>query len=324
VGLEVVIVNANRRSTDIAILSSEGKVIDFRRVASSLPPSSRELMRLIASSVLEMTLSKAGVRPSCLGMSVLDIGENEKGKLAKDISNYIALGDIIVMDDLEASYFSAFRREKGLLVHSGLRAGVYTLEGKRLVSSGGLGYVLDGEASTYWVGAEALRFAIRASEGRSIPTVLSSTLINWLSLSDMGAIAKWVANATPQEIASLAPLVVEAYEAEDKVASLIVERSLRSIADMAWTVFRRSAFAGEVNVAFRGSVFERSKRARKDLISRLSEIGIKAVESARVALPTLGVAVATLERAGLEVGPELERKLLSELASEQVMSLGKG
>lgn len=321
--MEVIVVNTNRRSTDVALLSSEGKVIDFRR-AGPLPPSFRELVRLITSSVLDMTFSsKSEVRPSCFGMSVLEIEEAEKDKLAKEISNYIALEDVIIMDDFEAAYFSAFRKDKGLLIYSGLRAGVYTLEGERLVRSGGLGYILDGEASTYWVGAEALRFAIRASDGRSIPTVLSSTLINWLSLPDIGAIEKWVTNATPQDIAALAPLVIEAYEAEDKVASLIVERSLRSIADMAWTVFRRSAFVGEVKVAFRGAIFERSKKARKELISRLSELGINAVESTRIALPILGIAVATFERSGIKVSPDLEKRLLSELTSEQVMSSTK-
>lgn len=319
-GLEVAVVNASQRSMEIALLSSEGKVVGFRRGVLR-PPGYKELLRLITTSVLDMTLSlKSAEGPSHLGLSLLEVEEPDKEKLAQELSSYMALEDVVVMDDLEASYFSAFRREKGLLVYSGLRAGVCTLEGNKLVSSGGLGYILDGEASAYWMGAEALRFAIRSSDGRSIPTVLSSTLVNWLSLPDVGSISKWVAGATPQDIASLALLVIEAYEAEDKVASLIVERSLRSIADMAWTVFRRSAFAGEVKVAFRGAIFERSKKARKDLISRTSELGINAVESTRVVTPMLGIAIATLEHAGVQVGPEVEKRLLSELMSEQAAS----
>ncbi len=89
---------------------------------------------------------------------------------------------------------------------------------------GGHGLQLGDEGGGAWLGREALRAAIRASEGMGPESVLTKALL--AKYGGAGQLVSFAATARPQDYAHLAPVVVKAAGKSDDVARMIVHRAM--------------------------------------------------------------------------------------------------
>ncbi|HYF56591.1 MAG TPA: BadF/BadG/BcrA/BcrD ATPase family protein, partial [Salinarimonas sp.] len=97
---------------------------------------------------------------------------------------------------------------------------------------GGWGHPLSDEGSGAWIGAEAARLALRAHDGRAAPSALAEAVLARFE-GDPHRIVAWMTEAKPRDVATIAPLVVEAAAAGDAGAIGILRAAGAHVAELA-------------------------------------------------------------------------------------------
>lgn len=107
-------------------------------------------------------------------------------------------------------------------------------------SIGGYGFPISDEGSGAALGLSAVRHALRALDGRTRPTRLSSAVTAQFD-HDTARVIDWMDAATPGDYANFAPLVMDFAEANDEIARSIVEDAAQHIERFIETIFQRGA-----------------------------------------------------------------------------------
>ena len=107
-------------------------------------------------------------------------------------------------------------------------------------SIGGYGFPISDEGSGAALGLSAMRHALRALDGRTKPTPLSSAVTARFGHDTSRAIA-WMDEATATDYAAFAPLVMDFAEAGDEIARSIVDDAAQHIERFIETIFQRGA-----------------------------------------------------------------------------------
>lgn len=132
---------------------------------------------------------------------------------------------------------------------------------------GGYGFPISDEGSGAALGLSAMRHALRALDGRTRPTPLSTAVTERFGHDTARAIA-WMDQATPRDYAALAPLVMDWAEADDVIARSIVEDAALHIERFIETIFER----GAPRCALAGGLAPRMRAwLRERTVARLSE-----------------------------------------------------
>lgn len=105
---------------------------------------------------------------------------------------------------------------------------------------GGYGFPISDEGSGAALGLSAMRHALRALDGRTVKTELSSAITERFDHDPVRAIA-WMDGATPRDYAALAPLVMGHAEANDRIARSIVEDAANHIERFIEAIFAAGA-----------------------------------------------------------------------------------
>ncbi|HUI40334.1 MAG TPA: BadF/BadG/BcrA/BcrD ATPase family protein, partial [Terriglobia bacterium] len=138
----------------------------------------------------------------------------------------------------------------------------------RLIRAGGWGAAFDDAGSGFDVGRRAVRSALRALDGRGPETRLGAAIARGLKLKDFRKIIG--RRLSPPEIASLAPVAIEAARRGDPVAQRIIEEAGRELAELAWALIRRSGpGAHSMPVVCAGGLFQASGALRRSFARHL-------------------------------------------------------
>ncbi len=106
-----------------------------------------------------------------------------------------------------------------------------------IVRIGGWGYLLDSGGSGYDIGRDGLEAVLRAHDGRGCETILTDLLHAHLGAPVWQSITEIYEGGKPL-IASCAPLVFAAAEQKDEVATAILKRNGRALAEYIETAHR--------------------------------------------------------------------------------------
>ena len=124
--------------------------------------------------------------------------------------------------------------------------------------AGGWGQLISDEGSSYWLGVEAMRSAVRAFDGRIGDTTLLEKVQTHLDLAHMNDIMHriYVTGLSRAELAGLAPLVIQAAREGDKVALKLIDQGTQDLAECVLAVAKRLGFAsGSCELAMTGGLF---------------------------------------------------------------------
>lgn len=105
---------------------------------------------------------------------------------------------------------------------------------------GGYGFPVSDEASGAWLGLEALRYSLRAYDGRIKKTVLTEKLIHHFS-DDIPRLIAWMDKATATDYAIFAPWVIKAANEGDPVARCIIQQAVNYIENFIDVIFEKGA-----------------------------------------------------------------------------------
>ncbi len=119
----------------------------------------------------------------------------------------------------------------GACVICGTGSACFLRRGDEIIRIGGWGYLLDSAGGGYSIGRDALEAALMAHDGRGMPTSLSRRLADFYGAPAETLITDIYREGKPY-IASAAPCVFAAAEEDsDPVATRILERNARALAD---------------------------------------------------------------------------------------------
>ncbi|MFQ5945067.1 MAG: N-acetylglucosamine kinase [Anaerolineae bacterium] len=125
--------------------------------------------------------------------------------------------------------------------------------------AGGWGHLLSDEGSGYWLGIQAMKAAVRATDGRINDTSLVERVQTHLGLDHMNEIMHriYVGGLSRADVAAMAPLVMDAAQDGDKVARALIRRGAEELAMCVMAVAERLGFAdGPSELATVGGLFE--------------------------------------------------------------------
>lgn len=161
---------------------------------------------------------------ACLALA----GATEPRELAAARSRRLPFRHTTITSDAHAACIGAHDGEDGGVVIIGTGSVGWAIVGGRQYRVGGWGLPLSDEGSAAWLGREALRQALRAYDGRALPTGLLRHLLDRFG-GDPYAIVRWADTAAPAAFGRLAPLVVEHAAKDDPAAVDLMQRAAHDI-----------------------------------------------------------------------------------------------
>lgn len=207
----------------------------------------------------------AGISPrqivrSCAGIT--GAARPEILGVMRDLMTSIVDGQVEIVGDIEIAFEDGFGSGPGVMLIAGTGSIAFG-RNKRGESAraAGWGYPISDEGSGQWIGAEAVRVALRARD-RGQPAGLLNDLIEKLGASSFEDFIVRLNANPPVDFATLFPTVLAASDKGDSVASDILTRAGRELADIAGIVVERLFDEQSVSVATHGGVLASSALVR--------------------------------------------------------------
>jgi N-acetylglucosamine kinase-like BadF-type ATPase len=160
-----------------------------------------------------------------------------------------------VRGDTEIALAAAFGDGPGILINAGTGSIAHArgTDGQ-LHRAGGHGWQLGDEGGGYWLGRRALAAAARAHDGLEESSTLLERLLVALSLETFDDLIRWTATATPAQVASLAPHVLNAAREGETVAQQIVEEAAAELSQLVRVLLRHFPDSAAIKLATVGGL----------------------------------------------------------------------
>ena len=200
-----------------------------------------------------------------------------------------------VTTDAEIALEAAFGSDPGIILIAGTGSVAWArLPDGSMARAGGLGPVLGDRGSGHDLAREALR-AVGVDLEMDLQLELTRRICAQLKL-EPADLPRWSLSAAVADIATLAPVVLDAAKSGDSVARSLVDEAARQLAAQVATLARRFP-SGEVRIAWGGGLLEGRADYRSAVMRQVSEFVPKA-RVADKALDAVTGAVAMAHRLG--------------------------
>ena len=208
----------------------------------------------------------------CIGAA--GISNNEMVKIVDEVIlsrgiKYQLVGDHIIA--LEGAH----NGNSGLAVIAGTGSICFGKDSKgNIERTGGWGHLIGDDGSAYALGRDLFKECAKAIDGYGEATLLTNLLKNKMNLTDRTEIIKFVYSGDKATIASVAPLVDEAYALGDKVAQRIIHNNAYLLVETVCGVAKKLQMETS-SIALFGGLIEKDTPLRKEFIAILQEVNPK-------------------------------------------------
>ncbi len=212
----------------------------------------------------------------------------------------LILANVWVESDARIALEGAFSGKSGIIVIAGTGSIVFGKDRKGVVHrGGGWGRLIGDEGSGYAIGREAFRAVARMIDGRGERTKLLALFGKKLELGTQEAIIEALYRKN-FDVASAAPLVLEAAEKEDRVAQRILTEAREELREVISSVFDRLRGSRKreerIPLAFVGSLLTNqnsySRGMRTAIRRTMPRISVQEAEAS----PVVGAALMAASR----------------------------
>jgi glucosamine kinase len=271
-----ILVGADVGGSKTAVAVSDGEAILTR--ADGVGAAIRPGRALVSASIIAEVVRKALAGAGRLSGDVLYVGaagagrEPEREELQKALRAENLATTVVVSTDIEIALAAAFDEGAGIVVSAGTGSVAVGRDraGKRH-RIGGYGWQMGDEGSGYAIGRAALGAVSRAADGRSPRTALSDRVLAATRSESFDALVRWAANASPAEVAALAPHVLDVASHGDPLAQGIADYAARELTQLAVCLLPVMELEPPVGVALTGGLLSADGPLRKSVLARLRE-----------------------------------------------------
>lgn len=208
-------------------------------------------------------------------------------------------GQTDIVHDAEAVLTVGIRQGRGigLIVGTGSVAMGRNAEGEQAVI-GGWGHWFGDQGSGFDIGRRSLAAVADAVDGIGAQTILAEKITRRLQVGDPREIARklTVAVDTRQEIAALAPLVINAAKNGDEVAESIVDKGAAATAALVMATVSRLRLGDHAPLALAGGIACSGDYFRDRLLSHLMTLGFTPDPLSVVNMPVEGSLIMARDR----------------------------
>jgi len=236
----------------------------------------------------------------------------------------LAPGDkCVAANDTEAALAGGLPGKPGMVLIAGTGSFCVGRDASgRVARCGGWGWLMCDVGSGFCLGREALRATVRAGDGRLAPGSLSASVLKHFGVRDAELLMVPVYSGafSPTAIASLAPLVMNAALAGDRVAVKILRAGARDLAELASRVASALSWRGAAPEMILVGGVANSGRPYQPLVEAAIRKAVPGVAISNAALPPVaGAALRALELDNITINPALLGRLASGLAGRNIL-----
>jgi glucosamine kinase len=271
-----ILIGADVGGSKTAVAVSEGGSVLAR--ADGPGAAVRPSRALASAGTIAEVVRRALANLGRLSGDVLLVGaagagrDPERSELAKALRAENLAARVEVTTDIELALAGAFESGPGIVVSAGtgsIAVGRDTKGARRRI--GGYGWQMGDEGSGYAIGRAALGAVSRAYDGRSPRTLLADRVLAATRSPDFDALVRWAASASPAELASLAPHVLEVAAQGDPLAQGIADYAARELSQLAICLLPQLDAEPPVGVALTGGLLTEDRPLRRTVLARLGE-----------------------------------------------------
>lgn len=213
------------------------------------------------------------VLPRVLCVGVAGVGrEPERQALWQALVEREVAEEIVVHPDAIVALDDAFGDGPGVLLIAGTGSVAFGRGPTGTIARcGGWGPNIGDEGSGAWIGRRALSVVTASSDGREPETALVGAVLTAVQVNEVTELIAWAAQATPAQLATLAPAVMSEAEAGDTRANAILSMAVEELV-LHVRALARQLFVDEraaVPVALTGGLLGRGTPLRKRLEQRM-------------------------------------------------------
>ncbi|MGD8174741.1 N-acetylglucosamine kinase [Marinimicrobium sp. ARAG 43.8] len=218
-----------------SLVDEQGQVLSTALAGPANPLHGVERTLQSIESAARRALKEVGLGEESLGRLVVGAGLAGVNlpSLYKVVSDWPhPFSELHLTTDLRIACLGAHQRDDGAVIVTGTGScGYVRVDGKdRLI--GGHGFPYGDQGSGAWMGMEAIKAVLLASDGLGPQTALTDSVADLLQARGL-AIVERMSGRPSSEYAKLAPLVFTAAEADDPVAFRIVTEGADYVSAMA-------------------------------------------------------------------------------------------
>lgn len=208
---------------------------------------------------VELACNKAGIDiVDFMGLGIAGAGSSsDLEKIKEKLLPLKTVKEAYITDDGKIAVLGAHNGKPGIVLIAGTGSIVYGLtENYQTVRAGGWGPLLGDEGSGFWIGLQAVKYIIKAKEGRGIKTSLEKPILNHLCLNDLRGLVTFT-HQMPlprKQIAELAPVVIEEMLNNDQVAKDIINKGLYELS-LAVKVVADKINSNSIKISVMGGLF---------------------------------------------------------------------
>lgn len=231
--------------------------------------------------------------------------------IIRTVARRLQLGDAIHVDhDIRIALAGGLSGRPGIALIAGTGSSCFGMNaaGERW-QAGGWGHLISDEGSSYWFGWNAIRLAAGAGDGRW-QTALYTPVMRQLGIAGVADLHQrlYTQGISKAEVASFAPLVMEAAAAGDALAQALIRQGVHELALMVTAVARNLGWAAApCEVTLTGGLW----RAGDVVLTPFRTALTALLSQARIVMPELppviGACVLALQQAGIPIDEQTQR-----------------
>lgn len=298
-GADVVGIDAGGSKTICVVADRSGAIVAEARGGAANLQSAGELdIEKTLHDLLSDALSARPGTPAalCLGMAGVD-RPGDAGVIRGILARLCRGTRVLIVNDALVALEAGAPARAGIVLIAGTGSIAYGRDASgHAARAGGWGYILGDEGSGFWLGRQAVRAILRATDRRGPETALGAAVMGHFGVSRPQDLVQPIYDGgmRPKVVAALAPLVGDAADAGDPVAARIVDAGADELAGAAISVARRLQLdCMPIDVPLAGGVFAAVPRVRQAVTERL----LTALPLARPELLTVEPAMGALRLA---------------------------